>query len=515
MKQIKIYIIALASLFASSCSLDYVPQNAVTFTNFYQSEKDLEAVMTEMNYYLPGFAYTNTAQSILRGTIADDFTYGFYRNIQNMVPSEIVQNAINNQWTNQYKVIYNANLIIDNADRVVDISESRRTFYVAQANFAKAYAYLLLSQIWGDAVITLNSTHKEAYAKSSIIEVIDEAIRCALLAYADLPTYENVKNSAGTALTSKQFGNKGNSAALLAHAYAWRGSIIDLYNIAGEDSKKDYQSAITWCGELITGEVSSSYGLMDNVDDVCSMCLSGEITGKEVIFEIATDFLKDYVSTKSPLADYSYFPSRYGSQPGDQKYSAGMLIKHETVREIYADGDERLNSYFFEFEKYADPSEDLTTGGYAYPNKLRKSQIVPDWQGLPSFGTFESHAVVWRLADIILLRAECYNKVGSSELAIDDLDMIRSRANAELYDAVAEPDLKLAIFKEREKELIFEGHRYIDIIRNNYIKEELKGLHQSLSQQDILDGALFSPVGTKAFQNNGIMRQNVYWLRYM
>lgn len=98
----------------------------------------------------------------------------------------------------------------------------------------------------------------------------------------------------------------------------------------------------------------------------------------------------------------------------------------------------------------------------------------------------------WRLADIILLRAECYNKLGQTDHAIADLNTIRNRAGAEAYPSIYDDgDLKKAIFKEREKELFGENdERYYDIIRNNYILEELHGKFQTLTANDIQNGAL-------------------------
>ena len=118
------------------------------------------------------------------------------------------------------------------------------------------------------------------------------------------------------------------------------------------------------------------------------------------------------------------------------------------------------------------------------------------------------------MADIYLLRAECRARLGGSymEGAIDDLNKIRERANAKLYDASEYGgDLRYAIFKEREKELLLEGQRYYDIIRNDYVRMELKGNYQTVTNQDLKDGALFLMIGDGAFSQNPLLRQNTYW----
>ena len=119
------------------------------------------------------------------------------------------------------------------------------------------------------------------------------------------------------------------------------------------------------------------------------------------------------------------------------------------------------------------------------------------------------------MADIYLLRAECYAKL-NDDRAVADLNKIRGRAQASLYPAVGETDLQKAIFLERSKELIFEGHRYYDIIRNglDYIRTYLDGNFKTLTIEDIKEGALYLPVADGAFTLNNVMRQTIYWSRY-
>ena len=88
--------------------------------------------------------------------------------------------------------------------------------------------------------------------------------------------------------------------------------------------------------------------------------------------------------------------------------------------------------------------------------------------------------------------------------------------------------MKLAIFKERERELLYEHHRYADIVRNgkayiqNYLGHSLttdKGLEENalkyVTDQELKDGILFQPVPESAFLMNGLMRQTLFWLRYV
>ena len=126
---------------------------------------------------------------------------------------------------------------------------------------------------------------------------------------------------------------------------------------------------------------------------------------------------------------------------------------------------------------------------------------------------------IWfRLTDVYLLRAECRARLGGEYItgAISDLNKIRERAHAKLYSpSEHNGDLRYTIFKEREKELLMEGHRYYDIIRNGYARKEFEEGFRKLTDQDFIEGAFFVAVGGDAFYRNPLMRQNTFWLRRM
>ena len=96
-----------------------------------------------------------------------------------------------------------------------------------------------------------------------------------------------------------------------------------------------------------------------------------------------------------------------------------------------------------------------------------------------------------RFADIILMLAEVNMQQGNDAVAIQYLDMVRTRAGLPLY-AVARtnatyntkyPTLKLAILHERRVELAFEHQRWFDLLRF-FTTPELVAYFQAKSQAD-------------------------------
>ncbi len=84
-----------------------------------------------------------------------------------------------------------------------------------------------------------------------------------------------------------------------------------------------------------------------------------------------------------------------------------------------------------------------------------------------------SSPVYLRLAEMYLIRAEANAKLGSSQLALDDVNRIRQRAGlsgAKLHTlasiAASGKSALDVVLEERFLELAFEGHRAYDLFRN-------------------------------------------------
>src|SRR6185436_18581865 len=82
-----------------------------------------------------------------------------------------------------------------------------------------------------------------------------------------------------------------------------------------------------------------------------------------------------------------------------------------------------------------------------------------------------AHWIVYRYADILLMKAEALNQMGNGHDALDLVYTIRNRARAlAATDNAPNPDDKLEvndfIMEERAREFAFEGKRWFDLLRN-------------------------------------------------
>lgn len=540
MKKI-LYILLLGLLTSCDSLLDVEPEVLVSFDNFYKTEEDLEVTLYQLESFVSRVAGAG-AQSgmgkIMEPTADLEHTWEPIK----VVGSNGTGSA---DWTETYWVVYMANVLLDNMSNAKgNVTPERMNFYRAQAYFCKAWAYFYLGREWGEVPITRNSSSSEPYAKKPVLEVLDTVIANATRAYNILPEQSALVDRQGTLITSKQFGSKGAACALLAHVYAWKGSMIDLLELEG-DSKACYNKSIEYASHLIKGE-AGDYTLVRNPELLCQLFSDNEKNVPESIFEYTLDTQVESIFS-TYLFGFSYigYPIRPGVSESDQQ-KRDPKISYETIRGLYDTLDLRRDAYFLRYsyystdtvglmfndEKYTEAQRlykrdsvrehvSLLTGGIAFPYKWRVGIYKSDPYSSTGIKiiAMKSNYSYWRLSEIYLLRAECYVKVGENDLAIADLNEIRGCNNVKAYPNSGgdEKGLKYAVFHERERELLMEGHRFYDIVRNGmeYINTYLPGAFKTLTLSDVKSGAIFYPIYKSAFEKNAILRQNVYWAQYM
>ncbi|EDM37764.1 putative outer membrane protein [Pedobacter sp. BAL39] len=77
----------------------------------------------------------------------------------------------------------------------------------------------------------------------------------------------------------------------------------------------------------------------------------------------------------------------------------------------------------------------------------------------------DANFIIYRLAEIILFRAEALNELGQFDDAKKLLNQIRTRAGIGNTTATTQAELRLEIETERFRELAYEGKRYYDLVR--------------------------------------------------
>ena len=520
--------------------IDLKPENAVTYTNGMETATDMEAMLTGAQSAFQGSILGLRAQE-LTGAICNGCKGGGMIDNPVEMRAHSWDNSMvdNGNWVGYYNVIGLANVIICNTKD--DWSEYEKNYFLGQSYFLKGMCYFDLARRWGKVPVVPEADFEAPMVGvSSNHDVLEEATRCALKAFEHLPLFEDLKFADGNKITNKQYANKEIAAALLAHLYAWRAAAEE--GITSGKSTEYWVASEKYASMLIDGELKGYATLENSISALCDNTLNAR-RGEEVILELELDpiytktmpssefyvanklfgypYKKASVESECPVLSISckFVNQIYGEYSSDERKTEFFDISHYDPSVTYTWPDEPVRIEYYEpfpgwvFTQYVGglPNE---APNRAYVKKFHKQFLFSNNPNDPErFVNFDCNKIIWRLADIILLRAEVRNFMGNTDLAIGDLNIIRNRAKAEPYPSALDTEgLQKAIFREREKELIYENHRFFDIMRNkDYYKTELPANLRMLSEDDIKDGALFLPISRDATEYNFLMTPNKYW----
>ncbi len=513
MERIFILVIVTMSVLLTACDdlLEVIPENSVTFENVMKSEKDIESSVSAIrSSFRDNIAFTGNALPSMKGMIGDVFNDSDYILAKRLNPYIHATNSVAVNWGMYYTVIAFTNVVLDNVKYVENVPDDRLDFYVGQSYFYRAYAYFCIARIWGDAPILENGRDVGMKAKSSWLEVCQFALEDVKRAIDLLPKKDSLYSYAGKKLERNDIPCRESAFALKAHICAWIASL--------NDDKDLFDEAIKATTVVIS---SPFYDLAATPEEVCSSVLMGD--SKEGIFELRIDYNETSLVTEpfTSAKNYVCWPVRRDMNPEDitteDMGRLGAKIRYTTVDYMFDKNDLRRDAYFYKLDSMGLEVSAEITGGFAYPYKFRKEIVYADGYDMGKFMNIDQDRIMLRLADLILLRAECYARVGDETKAIIDLNRIRDRAKANPYPSSSAVDrdsrgLRYAIYKEREKELLWEDTRYFDMVRNGYCREEMgTNEYKELTDQDILDGALYLPIAFTAFNENPAMVQNRFW----
>ena len=167
-------------------------------------------------------------------------------------------------------------------------------------------------------------------------------------------------------------------------------------------------------------------------------------------------------------------------------------------------------------------------GSISLRNKIWKygGQFPDQETGRPAGTSASANFIIYRLADLYLMKAEAYSMLGNFDEALQYLNMVRERANVEPLRLSNDVQaFEEAILTERAKELAYEGKRWFDLLRmgrrNNYAnKDKLIEIlvqdvpsTQKLVQKAKLSNPLgwFMPIHIDEIERNREITQNPFY----
>ncbi|MBQ0148961.1 MAG: RagB/SusD family nutrient uptake outer membrane protein [Flavobacteriaceae bacterium] len=507
-----IYLLASIALMSlTSCDLDYEPYSSlpegqvdlipgsaenITAGNYSQLKNWVENWHRLTEY--PG---DNVA---LSGTTTDNLMYNYnYKRITN-------NSRVNNYWSYSYKIIAGANTVLA---RVSEGDQGMNDQLIAENLYIRSLIYFYLTNVFGKPYnqspstnlavpLKLNDDPNENLPRNTVKEVYDQIL-------SDLLKAETLFNNDAR---SKIYASKAATQALLARVYLYMG---------------ENQKAIEYSNKVIE---SGQFSLI-TTDKYKDFAINAPENNPENIFSIK--FLKD---TDYPDNGWYTIGSMYASIDGagwgemyaSRKYLELVRkypedVRYSLIKPVVTNASELHAYYVTDTYKYESVIVTKSDDDYNYIENGMAKSLIKRSNGAGNFQYFiniegkertvlidnkldnrngylkyyilkcsgqEGQAQLWspiisRLSEMYLIRAEAYAKTGNNTAALNDVNVLRTRAGiptAGLWSTTNLNGMSVLdiVMQERQLELAWEGHRKFDVFRNGLTMErQYPGTHLS------------------------------------
>ncbi|MDR6569440.1 Starch-binding associating with outer membrane [Chitinophaga ginsengisegetis] len=484
----KIGILFCLLLGVGSCKkfLEVKPLDTLSGKDFWKTRGDAQKAISG--------AYAKLLQKFTNGVVYNvgDFRPGnwnwFDKNgFRNLAANRLLQaggDGIEDipDWGLFYQAIATANLCIDRIPGIEDpaFSSKEKKALVAEARFIRAFIYFYMTRLYGDVPLQTDPYDITLRPREKMLTVLDFCLKDLEACKEDMViSYDDPTNRAVR-------GTKGAALALMAHINMWS---------AGFDPANQ-QKYWTQTADLIKELMDlHEYKLLPYTKETFQTIFKGR--SEEGIFELSLDAnyggAFHYLICQWTLHD----PIIRDGLNGNSEITP--MVRH--LDRVYPRGesDRRLELWF---------DDPYASKGEKKPMFLKFSAITN-----PITRDYDANFILFRYADVILLRAEALANLGNRNAeAIAMLNLVRDRAGAKLYAGGGGEPLKTAIFYEREKELMGEGHLWYDLIRTGRIGD--RTLTENPLTPDLMEkGAWTWPIATSAVNNNPLVTRNQYWIQ--
>ena len=511
-KYIVLYLFILTSFVGCEDFLEEDPRALIAPENFFANDSDAIQGITGIysvikNNSIYGQAGLDNWYDNGVDIIEPNRPHPIFEAMGNYTLSAVTADASNqlmsvsDTWQNLYRVILNTNVIIDRVDGNEAISAEVQTEVIAQARFLRALSYWHITNLWGDApfyteVLTLEEI--------STLERTDKDIIISSV----LDDLEFAQSNLPSVIPDDERGN----------ASRWAAAIIEAKI---HMNAQDWQAGLNKSLEIIN---QSPHMLLPTYAEVFD---PGNEYNAEIIWSL--DFARDITGQFEPafpgraFAGNNYWrPSLFNPRIRDEPVNSD---DRQLLRDALAANGEEFNGTGLQIA-----SADFAN---TFPmNDLRRPlNIMSDYEGIPLNHTympkfmnrnFETsprfnhgdNRLVFRLADVYLMAAECENELNGPENAYQYIHAIRQRA----YETQAEWELvglnqqefREAIYDERKWELAAEATRRYDLIRWGIYLDVVRNaeFRTYTPNTNIQDRHVLLPIPLNQLQLNPNLTQN-------
>lgn len=476
----------------SSCSdfLDILPMNDVVLENYWTEKADVVSVMNSC-YETLEHSDAMARMAVWGELRSDNVRMG--ANVPNDINEILKENLLPSNpfcgWSKIYEAINRCNIVCHYAPKVQAIdpnyTEDEMLANVAEATTLRALAYFYLIRTFRDVPYTsepsIDDSQNYILPATPFNDVVDSLI-------TDL---ERVKGYAVRRYYTDESPNAYQNSckitrwavyALLADLYLWKGdwdNTIRYCDLVIDYKRQQYEDMLEREGNV------NNIDLIDGIPMILEKPVGSTVCGNSYneIFGEGNSFESIFeLYFRSNQSQLNTWVSNYY---GDNTNTLGRLSAPDFLFKDVAQG---TNQVFKKTDGRAYESAELTSSRYAISKYTRRNvqyttQNVTTERDLQMVSSRRSGGdanwIFYRLSDMILIKAEALIERGSAEdlnAAFALIDIVNKRANDAVGGSRASTlkkedyiDSKAAmedlLMEERQREFMFEGKRWFDLVR--------------------------------------------------
>jgi hypothetical protein len=480
MKKSLYYILLLSLFTATGCKkyLDQQPISSLSTESFWKTNDDAKLAVAAIYDGIQKTLSGNGSYIDWGDARSDNFTYGGTG--ENQI--NVSLNGLNSltpaaNWNNLYLTIARANTAIKYLPNISTLSAVQRNDYLAQAYGIRAYMYFYAVRVWGAVPVRLepyeNITENPTTPRSPADSVLNNVI------IPDLTTALSLVDKSRTTVWEC---NAAGILALQTEVYMW---------------KKDYAAALNASQQLIS--LPYKYDVSAATSTDWKKIFLDPASTKEAIWSLNWSYLTDGGNGISKIGS--------GGNTSNYYIDSSVFLRFESNKNDIRRSVTYDTSVVGALQRVIQIAKfyplDATTGKPVFPINAQN----------------EAKPTLFRMADVLLLRAEALNKTSADKTAvfaiINRIRTLRKATPLVATDYPTDSDVEKAILDERQLELFAEGKRWFDLVRTGRVLNVMDPLIRNrqkllnISQTGFTDARkILWPISRDALTRNPLLDQN-------